>query len=77
MEHTYDKVSIPASSYKSLVQDAKRLQFLIDERCVVSSTQIREKYYYRLEWPFDGYVQREWYTSPEEAIDSQMEEMNV
>ena len=74
MEHTYDKVSIPASSYKSLVQDAKRLQFLIDDCCVVVTKQIWEKDYYRLEWPFDGYVQREWYTSAEEAIDAQMEE---
>jgi hypothetical protein len=77
MEHTYDKVTIPTSSYKSLVQDAKRLQFLIDERCVVTSTQIWEKDRYRLEWSFDGYVQRSWYTSAEEAIDAQMEEMNV
>lgn len=74
MEHTFDKVSIPASSYKSLVRDAKRLQFLIDERCVVTSTKIWEKDHYRLEWPFDGYVQRQWYTSAEEAIDVQMEE---
>ena len=70
---TYDKVSIPTSSYKSLLQDAKRLQFLIDERCVITTTQIWEKYHYRLEWPFDGYVQRQWYTSAEGAIDAQME----
>jgi hypothetical protein len=77
VEHTLDEVSIPASSYKSLVQDAKRLQFLIDERCVITSTQIWEKCHYHLEWPFDGYVQRSWYTSAEEAIDAQREEMNV
>ena len=74
MEHTFDKVSIPASSYKSLVQDAKRLQFLIEERCVIATTQIWEKDHYRLEWPFEGYIQRGWYTSAEEAIDAQMEE---
>jgi len=73
MEHTSDRVSIPASSYKSLVQDAKRLQFLIDSQCVVTSTKIWERDHYRLEWPFDGYVQREWYTSAEEAIDALME----
>lgn len=77
MEHAFDKVSIPASSYRSLVQDAKRLQFLMDERCVITTTQIWEKDHYRLEWPFDGYVQRQWYTSTEEAIDAQMEEINV
>lgn len=75
MDHACDKVSIPASSYKSLVQDAKRLQFLIDEQCVITTIQIWEKYHYRLEWPLDGYVQREWYTSAEEAIDAQMEEL--
>lgn len=73
MEHTRDKVSIPVSSYKSLVHDAKRLQFLIDERCVITSTKIWEKDHYRLEWPFDGYYQRDWFKSPEEAIDAQME----
>jgi hypothetical protein len=46
----------------------------MDERCVITTTQIWEKYHYRLEWPFDGYVQRSWYTSAEEAIDAQMEE---
>jgi len=73
MEHTFDKVSIPASSYKSLVQDAKRLQFLIEERCVIATTQIWGRCHYRLEWPFDGYIQRGWYTSAGEAIDAQME----
>lgn len=75
MEHTFDKVSIPISSYKSLVQDAKRLQFLIDERCVITSTKIWEVEHYRLEWPFDGYYQRDWFKSPEEAIDTQMEKI--
>jgi len=74
MEHASDKVSIPTSSYKSLVQDAKRLQFLIGERCVVVTTQIWGRFHYRLEWPFDGYIQRSWYTSAKEAIDAQMEE---
>lgn len=75
MEPTFDKVSIPTSSYKSLVQDAKRLQFLIEERCVIATTQIWEKDHYRLEWPFDGYYQRDWFKSPEDAIDAQMEEI--
>lgn len=75
MEHTFDEVLIPASSYKSLVQDVKRLQFLIDEQCVVATTKIWEGYHYRLEWPFDGYYQREWYKTAKEAIDAQMEEM--
>lgn len=73
MEHTFDKVIIPATSYKSLTQDAKRLQFLIDERCVIATTQIWGVEHYRLEWPFDGYYQRDWFKSPEDAIDAQME----
>ena len=71
----YGKVTIPCHSYQSLVQDAKRFQFLMDERCVITKTKIWEVEHYRLEWPFDGYCQREWFKSPEEAIDTQMEEI--
>lgn len=54
--------------------DSRRLKFLIDEQCVVATTKIWEVDHYRLEWPFEGYYQREWYKTAKEAIDAQMEE---
>lgn len=73
MKQEYGEVTIPSHSYKCLVQDSKRLQFLVEERCVVATTKIWEVDHYRLEWPFEGYYQREWYKTAEEAIDAQME----
>jgi hypothetical protein len=71
------KVAIFKHHYENLLKDSKRLQFLMGERCVIATTQIWEEYHYRLEWPFDGYIQRQWYTSAKEAVDAQMEEEDV
>lgn len=56
-----------------LERERKRLAWLVTEGAAID-TLVRAELRYRVRWPDLGEAQRDWFTTPEEAIDAAMME---
>lgn len=69
-----DVLRVLLAERAQLKRDAERLSWLIGEQCTITEQNgTTSPIVYRVNWPYDGGKQKEWYPSARAAIDAAMQ----